>query len=93
MRLRPSDIVLQAEGFVGSAFDVARRCRWHTGRAGFAVAVDFCPVAYGSSAMRHFVTCFRRFEIVQQGVSVAVVYDKLEVLLLLDHLGRAQCGL
>ena len=41
----------------------------------------------------HFVTCFRRFEIVQQGVSVAVVNDKLEVLLLLDHLGRAQCGL
>ena len=54
MRLRPSHIVLQAEGFVGSAFDVARRCRWHTGRAGFAVAVDFCPVAYGSFAMRPF---------------------------------------
>ena len=40
MWLRPSHIVLQAEGFVGSAFDVAHRCRWHTGRAGFAVAVD-----------------------------------------------------
>ena len=34
---QPFRIVLQAEGFVGSTFDVARRCRWHTGRAGFAV--------------------------------------------------------